>query len=858
MSITDQRYNDATIKTADNLATIAEAIVGRQLSRLSLPEIEGVATRVAQMIPAGNIPGLILSGLTRLPERTPPPKAVRRDIDLLFKGVEQTLDKAVYGAFFAGPAAVIWGYQSLLRLSGKAPEDAFPEGTWQFYVDYALREDTARHANETHGFTTGLKQHQLDLSEVDRAAAWVMAAITCLHQYPALLANEWRERVYTHLLAELTRTLPEATRYAGLYRQWEKRRPYGRGPAAGVDEDYPAYRRRQFDEFLAGATSELPAEVLQAWWQRREQAEREELPAYQKQMSILAYLDPGPYGETRTPLSLQEVQIGLIYRGHYYLIPVCVSETTAPPDLAVVRAQVAAVLTHAANLLPGTPLAPLAALRRAAWPDLRRKFGPALSQELDRLRRTPILLNLSASHFGETNAPHLIPLSELRQTERGVGDHALTLIDTGPKMVFDQSHIFFDGTWGVALAEIMTQEALYWATRCLSQNQSSGGPHAARPEGGPDSHSRLSVFSIDSKVSEVLTSTTAPASPQRLTFNFQPADLEFIRQSPRVTPEVGAETALVDLPAIQKLRQGFKQRNDQLQLTVNDLLILYRAMHAVTYQPKPQLVQDLEGLTQNRLARPAALAALEAIDPARQVNPAIVMPIDASLRVPRDRLYPVTFEVPPDLDFIQLHQQVLAALAAYHTAGANRAQAFEEFKARQQTYLGMLAGFGQLLARTKEIGGAGDSFSIGVMKLLAHIPTPLQRMLEKVPENFEILNDLIRGREGFSNVGAVAPGSTLTRFMSAKDDNDKKTLVWGVLTDARGVMRISLRDFRPHVGQLIACGHKDIAVRLTQDYLNAYAQGLNRFVLELRRITQSSRETYLAGNRKELAGMGRN
>ncbi|MFN8453273.1 MAG: hypothetical protein U0401_01150 [Anaerolineae bacterium] len=34
--------NDATIKTADNLTTIAQALVGRQLSRLSLPEIEGV------------------------------------------------------------------------------------------------------------------------------------------------------------------------------------------------------------------------------------------------------------------------------------------------------------------------------------------------------------------------------------------------------------------------------------------------------------------------------------------------------------------------------------------------------------------------------------------------------------------------------------------------------------------------------------------------------------------------------------------------------------------------------------------------------------------------------------------------
>jgi hypothetical protein len=114
-----------------------------------------------------------------------------------------------------------------------------------------------------------------------------------------------------------------------------------------------------------------------------------------------------------------------------------------------------------------------------------------------------------------------------------------------------------------------------------------------------------------------------------------------------------------------------------------------------------------------------------------------------------------------------------------------------------------------------------------------------------VPGRFEVLNDLLKGREAFSNVGAVAPSSTLTRFISAKDDNDKKTLVWGVITDAAGVMRISLRDFRPHASLLIAAGHKNLAARLTQDYLDSYVHGLNGFVRDLYRITKTSRETRL-------------
>jgi hypothetical protein len=72
--------------------------------------------------------------------------------------------------------------------------------------------------------------------------------------------------------------------------------------------------------------------------------------------------------------------------------------------------------------------------------------------------------------------------------------------------------------------------------------------------------------------------------------------------------------------------------------------------------------------------------------------------------------------------------------------------------------------------------------------------------------------------------------------MSAKDDNDQKQLIWGVMTDANGVMKIVLRDFRPHVGLLYHIGQKALADQIAQDYLDAYAQGLNQYVQEVTRI----------------------
>ena len=100
---------------------------------------------------------------------------------------------------------------------------------------------------------------------------------------------------------------------------------------------------------------------------------------------------------------------------------------------------------------------------------------------------------------------------------------------------------------------------------------------------------------------------------------------------------------------------------------------------------------------------------------------------------------------------------------------------------------------------------------------------------------------MIKGREVFSNVGQVAPTSTLTRFISAKDDNEKKTLIWGIMTDHRGVLHITLRDFRPHVKLFYELDNLSVANRITQDYLNTYVDGMNRYINDLKRITLGNR-----------------
>jgi hypothetical protein len=330
-----------------------------------------------------------------------------------------------------------------------------------------------------------------------------------------------------------------------------------------------------------------------------------------------------------------------------------------------------------------------------------------------------------------------------------------------------------------------------------------------------------------------------PYSP---VLKFERVDLALLNVSsfPSIS-EASAESSVIKLERVQTVRRLLKQRNAELSLTVNDLLVLYRAIHAVQYRPHPSLVEALQTLQGrgDELAYRAAGLALEAIDPKNQLVPTTAIPIDGSKRSPRDRLYPMSFRVPlEELKLLELHAQTLEALEIYEFSsnGASRQQ-YQNFEALQATYLATLAGFGAVLRKARDIANRNESVNITTLKLVASVPRPLQKILHQIPDKFDMLNDLLRGREIFSNVGQVVAGSTLTRFTSAKDDNTKKTLIWGVLTTAEGVLRVTLRDFRPHVSWLERAGRLDLAMWMTQDYLEAYTGGFNGFVSDLRRIT---------------------
>jgi hypothetical protein len=263
------------------------------------------------------------------------------------------------------------------------------------------------------------------------------------------------------------------------------------------------------------------------------------------------------------------------------------------------------------------------------------------------------------------------------------------------------------------------------------------------------------------------------------------------------------------------------------------------------YQPSARLQQALEMLARDarqdsRQVYEMVAASLEGM---RGKNPAMLIPLDASRCDPRERVFPMTFRNPLT-DFYEQHAQTLEALHVYRAGNrGSRGPEFEAFHHAQLHYLRLISAFGEILTRYREVALSGQSTSTAAIRFLGHLPPALQKLLDHIPTQFDVLNEIIKGEEVFSNMGRVAKGSSLRRFITAKDDNEQKSLAWGIITDDSGILHLSLRDFRPHVAVLQGLGMASLAQLIAQDYLDRYVEGFNQYVVELREITIASRET---------------
>ncbi|MEO0560804.1 MAG: hypothetical protein AAF125_01725, partial [Chloroflexota bacterium] len=393
---------------------------------------------------------------------------------------------------------------------------------------------------------------------------------------------------------------------------------------------------------------------------------------------------------------------------------------------------------------------------------------------------------------------------EIRNRRRGIGDQAITIFRTVNSNVFDFSHIFFDGPWAMAIAEMLTNEAIKYAHVLMANSEKSPVTTAPKPL-------QLQRSGALEKV----------ASRYRPSVNHICAEATHI------------------LEPITRTRKALKARTG-LRLTVNDILVLYRTVFNDYYIPSDRLNEMLGALAQNSQGVVLSRNLQAMLKSRRSQNPSLLIPMDATQFDPKERLFPSTFRSPLP-NFRNEHDGLfeLRQAARKDKITINRT-ALNHFLERRTLYLGYLQAFGELMERYREIATRGESMGTAAIRLIAGLPKAMQQNVDEIPGQLTVVNEAIKGEEVFSNVGRVVAGSSITRFASAKDDNDKKILVWGIMTDDEDNLVITLRDFRPEVVDIYRKGHPDVAKAITQDYLDAYLNGLVRFVEEMEEIIATS------------------
>lgn len=862
-------YKQQVQQTRQSLDTIDDSSLVSPTG-LGVKQVKALKQEIAEIFPSSNLPAFLLQGLLQLEDRTVTPDKVDADLTVLFRGSKQIGTYSI----LAAPALVIYGYQKLLALAGKEVETAFPYGLWQFYTEFCLREDAARHCTETRRF----QQATLDASEGDAATCWVATAMHMLLLYEDILENDWHEHrffrsleeiltthvqsslgrrpkarkkaeAYDQQVAEQIATLRKEYRLEGLPKRWIAQRPY-HTPADEPPTNYAAYRRSVFQAFLAKALRHLPAELHTTLEQHHAQQAREALPRFQEQMTIAMSFQADQYHEQRVPLMPHKLCVALVIQGTYYLLEVCARSKTGqlllfprrdapeesgvsfsltegrdgklydrsrrpvqidrygqvwvahekqgflrPPPLSEIKGQVQAILRHARSQTThkqdGQTATDILLVQapRNQQPALRRLLSKETQRTVEELRRAPIIVNWDTRDVRDSPG-------DIRQTHRGVGDHALTLLRTTHSIVFDMSHISFDGIWGMALAEMMTgfATALYPAVNKARAVKSDAG------------------------------------TPLTLTHNKAFQEAVTVATDP-MPVEVSVESSAIDLHAINRLRRRLQKIG--LELTVNDLLILARCIHAGSYQPSAAARDVLKLIAALENGEEMQQHILAQQEEQRSINPSLLIPMDASWIEPGLRIFPATFrnplpELPTRLQACNEHVKQLKK----HTDK----QTLQTFETERRELYRDLKTFGAVMQSLRDVTMQGESFSIAAMRLLAHLPKPLQHLVNMIPQKIDMLNEIIRGQEVFSNVGQVADTSSLSRFFSSRDDGETKLLIWGIMTDSNGKTLVTLRDFRPHVKTLTQAGQKDLAYKLAQDYLDCYASDTNSMIRRIQRV----------------------
>ncbi|NDJ51506.1 MAG: hypothetical protein GYB68_00305, partial [Chloroflexi bacterium] len=459
--------------------------------------------------------GMIRSGFTLLDARR---VRLDREQDTFEGRLQDWANKLLYTGAIVVPGVFVNLYQQMMTaVTGE--ERGYSNGAWQFYLQRLLREDLAHFTVETEGYHDERPENAVELDDI---TAWVMALIQFVWSYEELMGVVWDEWTMLRIVAETAEAygLSGDPRFARIQRDWLQQRPYG----APLNGTYADVRRAAFEEFIMPKLELLPDDAHEEFTNRFTDAADIEREAYQKQMSILSRLIPNAFMDAKEEIPLWNASVALVINGRYYLIRMAAHDEKGRPtvygqggsnwplivkdgipytpdgrrlvlrreqlyvensnewvgyldmaSVAQVKWQLKGILEEAAKHKEEAPIQGneidilLCETPRRNQKRLRSLLPEETQRELEIFKSVVVVINWDERDRTVDNNPNnLRPLAELRRAHRGIGDHALTIMRTKDSMLFDLSHVYFDGVWALAMSEVLTNSSVRWCERSIS------------------------------------------------------------------------------------------------------------------------------------------------------------------------------------------------------------------------------------------------------------------------------------------------------------------------------------------------------------------------------------------------------
>lgn len=693
-----------------------------------------------------------------------------------------------------------------------------------------------------------------DISNIDFATAWVSQIITVLFEYQQFLENEWIEYtllrliddavadsvITRHVFDEVGKMIDEksaefietrrmvleesqeeidleilqnkqALGVNEVKKRWAKNCPYAR-PLQHRHKKYTTYRREVFLAFLEKEGLRLPRQIGAYVWGKFYENKTQNLAQFKADRNILTNLSFENKETKQKKIPLWKAKIGFCLGGQYYLIDVAYRDergrllafVPGKPDdsgeplvlietengkvvdqqgRAIVVEQDGTIeiqspsgITRKKQLRP-TPNSIIKSIISAIIYENKILNGQKNETQLAsaKLKDVPITLNWDTQ---STRSSLLNIISAGKQKDMP----SISLFKTSRAMQCAMHPMFFSPISGALFFRYLNFEAISGYQNLLKRNIVM------------QNNSNIVLTRLVEKIE---------TSKERHALLELSAEAKGIRQN-------------YVSSAIKNLEKY------KIIATNSDLILIYLTIAHQQYKTKVAVQRNIAKLRLNQ--NEALVEAIENMWRDARKKPNTIIWLQNTLGSALDgAIYPQLFRN-INVDFSEKYDDLLKQMEV-----SQKKEKVAVLDSPKKDFLRTLNQSLAYLKMLKQIVRQKQNPSSAALSVLVAFSNDTAA-IKLLPTEFGGTTIMKTPYELFSMIGDIVPVKFTSRMMPARENNVSRPLIWSVVLQLGGEYTLILRDSRQPVVDLANAGYEKEAQLITQDTLDVFVSGFNRFM----------------------------